>query len=78
VDDVIRENVAILGMVVVGSVVVAFMILVEWHVLGISWLDAIGPILFLLSLITQLFQISYSRNIQIHQHGKFCYCLGVG
>ncbi len=42
---------------VVGSVVVAFTILVEWHVLKISWLDAIGPILFLLSLITQLFLI---------------------
>jgi len=35
------------------------MILVEWHVLRISWLDAIGPILFLLSLITQL--LSYIR-----------------
>ncbi len=39
----------------VGSVVVAFTILVEWHVLRIISLDAIGPILFLLSLITQLF-----------------------
>ncbi|CAK9217341.1 unnamed protein product [Sphagnum troendelagicum] len=48
---------AMVVMVVVGSVVVAFTILVEWHVLKISWLDAIGPILFLLSLITQLFQI---------------------
>jgi hypothetical protein len=43
------------GMVAVGSVVVAFTILVEWHVLRISWLNAIGPILFLLSLIPQLF-----------------------
>jgi hypothetical protein len=38
-------------------VVVAFTILVEWHVLRISWLDAIGPILFLLSLIPQSFLI---------------------
>jgi hypothetical protein len=57
VDDVICENAAILGMVVVGSVVVAFTILVEWHELRISWMDAMGPILFLLSLITQLFSI---------------------
>ncbi len=56
-DGVICENAAMVGMVVVGSVVVAFTILVEWHVLRISWLDAIGPILFLLSLIAQLFSI---------------------
>jgi len=54
VDDAIRANAIILEMVV-GSVVVAFTILVEWHVLKMSWLVAIGPILFLLSLITQLF-----------------------
>ncbi len=48
-------NAATVGMVVVASVVVAFTIFVEWHVLRISWLDAIGPILFLLSLITQFF-----------------------
>jgi hypothetical protein len=39
-------------MVVVASMVVAFTILVEWQVLKISLLGAIGPILFLLSLIT--------------------------
>jgi hypothetical protein len=51
VDDGICGNAATVGMVVV-----AFTLLVEWHVLRISWLDAIGPILFLLSLIiTQLF-----------------------
>jgi hypothetical protein len=55
VDDVFCENVAMVGMVVVGSVVVAFTILVEWHVLTISWFDAVGPILFFLSLIIQLF-----------------------
>jgi ABC-type uncharacterized transport system permease subunit len=55
VDDVNCANAAMVGMVVVGSVVVAFTILVEWHVLKISSLDAIGPILFLLSLITQSF-----------------------
>jgi hypothetical protein len=49
-------------MVVVGSGVVAFTILVEWHVLRISWLDAIGPILFLLSLIIQSFAIIVSRK----------------
>jgi hypothetical protein len=47
------ENVRIVGMVVAGSAVVEFTILIEWHVLKISWLDAIRPILFLLSLITQ-------------------------
>ncbi|CAM6053677.1 unnamed protein product [Sphagnum tenellum] len=52
-DHLICENTAFLGMVVVGSVVVAFTILVEWQVLKMSLLDAIGPILFLLSLITQ-------------------------
>jgi hypothetical protein len=45
---------AILGTVVVETMVVAFTILVEWHVLRISWLDAVGPILFLFSIITQL------------------------
>jgi len=54
-DDLIFKNSAILGVVVVGSVVVALTILVEWQVLKISLLDAIGPILFLLSLITQSF-----------------------
>jgi hypothetical protein len=49
------DNAAMVGTVVVVSVVVAFTILIEWHVLRISWLDAIGPILFLLFLITQLF-----------------------
>jgi len=54
-DDEICKNATVVGIVLVGSVVVAFTILVEWHVLRISSLDAIGPILFLLSLITQLF-----------------------
>ncbi|CAM6044055.1 unnamed protein product [Sphagnum compactum] len=57
VDYVFCENAAMVGMVVVGSVVVAFTIFVEWHVLKISWLDAIGPILFLLSLIIQTFSV---------------------
>jgi len=72
VDDVFCENVAMVGMVVVGSVMVAFTILVEWHVLRISWLDAIGPILFLLGLITQSLsiiiltnRINYSESVQI-------------
>jgi hypothetical protein len=53
-DDEICGNAALVGMAVVGSVVVAFTILVEWQVLRISRLDAIGPILFSLSLIIQL------------------------
>jgi len=60
VDEVNCENAAMVGMVVVGSVVVAFTILIEWHVLRISRLDAIGPILFLLSLIIQPFVIIIS------------------
>jgi hypothetical protein len=56
-DDVMRENAVMVGMVVVASVVMAFTILVEWHVLRISTLNAVGPILFLLSFITQLFEI---------------------
>jgi hypothetical protein len=53
-------------MAVVGSVVVAFTILVEWQVLRISRLDAIGPILFLLSLIIQLFShIIFSKYLDV-------------
>jgi hypothetical protein len=67
VDYVNRKNAGThagtLGTVVVGSVVVAFTILVEWHVLRISWLDAIGPILFLLSLITHSFAIITTRKL---------------
>jgi hypothetical protein len=54
-DDEICAYATLVGMMVVGSVVFAFTILVEWQVLRISRLDAIGPILFLLSLIIQLF-----------------------
>jgi len=56
-EDGIRDNVVIVGTVLVASVVGTFTILVEWHVLRISTLNAIGPILFLLSFITQLFAI---------------------
>jgi len=45
VDDIFCDNATMVGMVVV-----TFTILVEWRVLRISWLDAIGPVLFLLSL----------------------------
>jgi hypothetical protein len=50
------------GTVVVGSVVATFTILVEWHVLRITWLDAIGPILFLLSVIAQSFSFFISTK----------------
>ncbi len=54
-DELICGRRRICGMVVVGIVVVVFTILVEWEVLNISLLDAIGPILFLVSLnINQL------------------------
>jgi len=63
VDTVNRENVTKVGIVVVGSVVVAFTILVEWHVLRTSWFDGIGPIIFLLSFIPELFlAINAARN----------------
>jgi hypothetical protein len=62
-DYVNRKNAGNLGTVMVGSVVVAFTILVEWHVLRISWLDAIGPILFLLSLVTHSFAIITTRRL---------------
>jgi hypothetical protein len=52
-DEEVWKNAAILVTGVVGSVVVAFTMLVEWQVLKISWMDAIGPMLFFLSLITQ-------------------------
>ncbi len=61
-DSVSRLNAAMVGTVVVGSVLVAFTILVEWHVLRLSWLDAIGPILFSLSLITQAFAIIITQE----------------
>ncbi|CAK9199307.1 unnamed protein product [Sphagnum troendelagicum] len=66
VDNDFCNNAGLMGMVVVGSVVVAFAILVEWHVLRISWLDAIGPILFLLCLITQSFLTIISVNYLDH------------
>jgi hypothetical protein len=46
--------VALVGMVV-GNVVVAFTIFVEWHVLKISLSNVIGAIFFLLALIMQTF-----------------------
>jgi hypothetical protein len=42
-DSITCGNAGNVGMVVVGSVVLAFTILVEWHVLRISWSDAIEP-----------------------------------
>jgi hypothetical protein len=62
-DYVNSRNAGNLGTVVVGSVVVAFTILVERHVLRISWLDAIRPILFLLSFITHSFSIITTRRL---------------
>jgi hypothetical protein len=56
-DDVICGNWAMVGTVMVGSVVVAFTILVEWHVLKRNWLDAIGPILYSLSLSPNYLQL---------------------
>jgi len=71
------ENVATVGMVVVGSVVVAFTIFVEWHVLRISSLDAIGPILFLLSFITQSFShIILPRIKHLSSKRKFLFLYG--
>jgi hypothetical protein len=48
-----------LGMVVVGSTVVALTMFVEWHVLKISWLDAIRPILFFLLFSCKHFYCSF-------------------
>jgi hypothetical protein len=45
-------NMLVLVHSLVHSVGMAFTILVEWHVLKISLLNAIGPVLFFLSLIT--------------------------
>jgi hypothetical protein len=64
-NDIKCANAATLGTVVVGSLVATFTILVEWHVLRISWLDAIGPILFWLSLITQSFALIIARNYSL-------------
>jgi hypothetical protein len=66
VDGEFTINAALVGMVVVGSVVVAFTIFVEWHVLRISSLDAIGPILFLLSFITQSVLLIIALKTVIH------------
>jgi len=71
VDDVFCTNAKMLGMVVVGSVVVAFTILVEWHLLRISWLNAIGPILFWLSLITHSFLILIYSKYWVTDTWKF-------
>jgi hypothetical protein len=67
-------NPTMVGTVVVVSVVVAFTLLVEWHVLRISLLDAIGPILFLISLITQLFSLPlYSRYLDLSRWGALLF-----
>jgi hypothetical protein len=65
--------VALVGMVV-GNVVVAFTILVEWHVLKISLSNAIGAIFFLLALIMQL---SKPIRFLLKKHGVFFQPLGV-
>jgi hypothetical protein len=66
VDDQKCEKAGMVGTVVVLSVMVAFTILVAWHVLKISWLNAIGPVLFLLSLILQVFPlIKMSKNSNV-------------
>jgi hypothetical protein len=75
-DYVNRKNAGTLGTVVVGSVVVALTILVEWHVLRISWLDAIGPILFSLSLITNSFEIIISEKYSIPSAWVFWLSIG--
>lgn len=49
------ENVAIMGMTVVWIVVMVSTILIEWHVLKISWLDVVRLVLFLLAPIMQAF-----------------------
>jgi hypothetical protein len=49
------ENVAIMGMTMVWSVVMVCSILIEWHVLKISRLDVVRPVLFLLALVMQAF-----------------------
>jgi hypothetical protein len=74
VDEVISDNWAIVGTVVVGSVVVAFTILVEWHVLRISWLDAIGPILFLLFSYHPII-CNYPRNEIFQSRNMGCFVI---
>jgi uncharacterized membrane protein (DUF485 family) len=54
-DEKYCSNAMTMGMVMVATVLMALTTLVEWPVLKMGWLDAIGPILFLLSLITQFF-----------------------
>jgi hypothetical protein len=46
-------GITVVGMVVVGSVVFALKMLVEWPVTKMSSLDGTGPVLFSLALITQ-------------------------
>jgi hypothetical protein len=68
--------VALVGMVV-GSVVVAFTILVEWHVLKISFSNAIGAIFFCWLLSCKHFQLSKPIRFLLQQHGLFFQPLGV-
>jgi hypothetical protein len=61
VDDLNCKNAAVVGLVVAGSVVVAFTILVERQVLKTGWLDAWGPMLVLGFLAAQLFIVIMTR-----------------
>jgi hypothetical protein len=61
-------NVTTLVMGMMATMLMAFTVFVEWPVLKIGWLNAIGPILFSLSLVTQFLTIiirarTYSENI---------------
>lgn len=49
------ENVTIMGMIMVWSVVMVFTILIEWHVLKTSWLDVVRLVFFLPALVMQAF-----------------------
>jgi hypothetical protein len=49
------KNVAIMAKTVVWNVVMVLTMLIEWHMLKISWLDVVGLVLFLLALVMQAF-----------------------
>jgi hypothetical protein len=62
---------------VVGSVVMAFVILVEWHVLKISLSNATRAISFCWLLSCKHFQLSNPIRFLLQEHGLFFQPLGV-
>jgi hypothetical protein len=66
-------------MMVVGNVVVAFIIFIEWYVLKISWLNAIKPFLFLACFYHKIVLIIIpSNDILLYVFVSMCAMTNLG